>query len=65
MTLQEHIEAHKALHKSLDILVADFIQCTNNMPSTSTVLELLEWSHKQTIHPTNANTKEPHKEGET
>jgi len=53
MTKEEHIETHKKLHKSLDELVADFISHTEKIPSKTTILELLEWSYKQTIDPTN------------
>jgi hypothetical protein len=54
MTEQEHIKRHKELHTSLDELVADWI--TNNpghpLPGKATVIELMEWSHQQTIYPT-------------
>ena len=53
MTLsrEEHIERHKKLHKSLDELVADMISQTKMLPSDTTVMELIEWSHKQTLVP--------------
>lgn len=53
MTKQEHIEHHKKLHTSLDELVADAIQEGNDgfSPSRMTVMELITWSHQQTIEP--------------
>jgi citrate synthase len=51
MTNEEHIERHKKLHKNLDELMADFISNTDKMPSQTTVMELIEWSHKQTVEP--------------
>lgn len=53
MTKQEHIEVHKKLHASLDQLVADAIQEGNGgfSPSRMTVMELITWSHQQTIEP--------------
>jgi len=48
MEKQEHIERHKVLHKELDELIADFMQNTNNMPSQTTILELMRWSFEQT-----------------
>ena len=47
MTEQEHRECHAKLHKSLDELVAEFIASTGNMPSSTTVTELMEWSYQQ------------------
>lgn len=52
MNEEEHLERHKLLHKELDELIADFIQETGKMPSKTKVMELMEWSHKQTIKPT-------------
>jgi hypothetical protein len=46
-----HIIRHENLHKSLDELVADFITTTERMPSNTTVMELIEWSHSQTMNP--------------
>jgi len=51
MNEQEHIERHKKLHVLLDELVADFIAHTDGRPSTTTVLELMQWAHQQTISP--------------
>ena len=51
----EHQERHEILHRCLDELIADFIGA-NDMKflSGTTLLELMEWSHKQTQEP------EPH-----
>lgn len=54
MTLTEHTDRHKELHKCLDELVADFITYTNKLPSKTSLLELMKWSHEQTINPTEA-----------
>jgi len=51
MTEQEHIERHEELHRMLDELIADFIQHTGKLPSQTSILELMEWSHRQTIKP--------------
>lgn len=51
MTPGEHQIRHTILHRNLDELVADFINITGRLPSQTTVMELMEWSHKQTIHP--------------
>lgn len=52
MTKEQHREAHKKLHESLDMLIADFINHTGKLPSKTTCMELMEWAHKQTIDPT-------------
>jgi len=51
MTLKEHQNRHKKLYASFDELLADFIQHTGKRPSETTVMELIEWSHSQTISP--------------
>lgn len=52
MTEKEHKEKHKALHNSFDELLADWIAQTKKTPSKSTILDLINWSHEQTINPT-------------
>lgn len=52
MTKEEHIKIHKKLHHSLDVLVADMIDQTRKLPSSTTVMELIEWSYEQTTNPT-------------
>ncbi len=51
LSLQEHINRHKKLHENLDELVADFITHTKGRPSTSTIMDLIEWSFIQTEKP--------------
>jgi len=48
MTPEEHKIRHIALHKSLDELFADFIENAEGR-TTNTILDLINWSHKQTI----------------
>lgn len=52
MTHDEHTERHKLLHRELDELVADFIRHTQQLPSKTTLVEFLHWSHTQTINAT-------------
>lgn len=52
MTKEEHRERHIKLHRNLDELAADFIEQEGKRISQVTVLELMEWSHQQTIEPT-------------
>ncbi len=48
-----HRERHKALHAALDELAADWLTHNRDKrPSSSTVLELMQWSHEQTQQPT-------------
>lgn len=49
---QIHRQRHLRLHNSIDELAADYMVHTNHRLSTSTVMELLRWSHEQTEHPT-------------
>ena len=64
MTHEEHRLKHIALHNSLDELLADWIIETGSLPSKSSVLELLEWSHSQTINPSPL-TRDYLKQGES
>jgi len=50
-TREELIQIHKDLHNSLDILIADFISQTRNTLTDTSLMELIEWSHQQTINP--------------
>ena len=52
MDIQDHREKHKLLHSHLDELLADFITQTGKLPSKTNIIELLTWSHEQTINPT-------------
>jgi hypothetical protein len=48
---ENHKERHVFLHKNLDELVADFFYHTQTLPTKATIMELIEWSHKQTTNP--------------
>ncbi len=52
MTKEEHQARHVELHKKFDELLADFIGHTNSLPSQTSLMEFMTWSHEQTIHPT-------------
>lgn len=54
LTPEEHKARHKLLHEHLDELIADWIWQTTNLPSKSSVLDLMEWSYQQTKNPTDA-----------
>ncbi len=59
MTKADHRARHVELHKSFDELVADFIiQNPGRLPSNTTCMDLIKWSHRQTLDPTDV------KEGE-
>ncbi len=55
MTKAEHIDRHKALHAALDDLVADYLTHTGRGLAATSVLELIQWSHAQTVNPTPAS----------
>ncbi len=55
MDREEHKARHQLLHRELDELLADFISHTKALPSKTTIMELVEWSHGQTINPTEDN----------
>ena len=64
MTREEHIARHIELHHKFDELIADFIGHTKGLPSKTTVMELMMWSHQQTLDPTESeedydNPKKP------
>ena len=50
MTEEKHKERHELLHRNLDELFADFI-AHGNGGTRSSILELIEWSYKQTNNP--------------
>jgi len=52
METAEHKDRHVLLHKMFDELAADFISQTGKRLSNTTCMELLQWSHAQTISPT-------------
>ena len=52
---EEHIKKHKVLHQALDELMGDYLTLNKGKrPSNTTLMELGEWSHQQTIKPTEA-----------
>lgn len=52
MTSEEHRQRHIQLHAALDELVACFCAQTKFYPSKTVVYDLLHWSYRQTIAPT-------------
>lgn len=60
MNHEDHRQRHIELHKSLDELVADWIGHTEGLPSSSSILELLNWSYSQTQNPTEVLTNDSH-----
>jgi hypothetical protein len=47
-----HRDRHQLLHGHLDELIGDYLGHNRGaMPSTTTLMQLIEWSHKQTIEP--------------
>lgn len=56
MTDEEHRHRHIELHKSLDELVADWIDHqgigSDKFLSNTPIRELMEWSYQQTQNPT-------------
>ena len=52
MTDGEHKARHEALHHAFDELIADFLlHNPGKLPSTTSVYELMVWSHAQTVNP--------------
>jgi hypothetical protein len=52
-TPEEHRLRHVELHDRFDELLADFLRWhPGKYPSNTTALELMQWSHAQTIAPT-------------
>lgn len=45
---KHHRARHKFLHERLDELVADYLKDTDKTLSGTNVIELIEWSYKQT-----------------
>lgn len=50
-TQEEHKQRHVELHRAFDELLSDWIGETESLPSKSTVMDLLNWSHAQTESP--------------
>jgi hypothetical protein len=52
MTHEEHRALHRILHEGFDELLADYLlHNRGKLPSTTTCMELMTWSHQQTIEP--------------
>lgn len=59
LTGEAHRERHIELHRMLDELVADFLMHNPQaLPTRATVLDLMTWSHHQTLEPTEAGSPE-------
>lgn len=52
MTPHETKGRHVELHQKLDELIACFITETEKLPSKTTLMEFMEWSHEMTKTPT-------------
>lgn len=52
MTKEEHLKRHKLLHEQFDELLGDFMTHNEDQDSYSPIYELLKWSYKQTLNPT-------------
>ena len=48
---ETHIKRHQFLHAAFDELLADYITHTGETISGTTIFELMQWSHSQTIEP--------------
>ena len=46
-----HKQRHLELHRSFDELIGDWIAQTNPIPSKATVMDLINWSYKQSRKP--------------
>lgn len=49
--LEEHKKWHRKAHLYLDTLIADWLSCTEELPSEASVLTLMQWSAKQMTNP--------------
>ena len=52
MNPEEHKKRHEELHVSLDELTADFLGHTKARLSEASIMDLIQWSHGQTVNPT-------------
>lgn len=58
VTLEEHRLRHVELHSAVDELIADFLTHNNgSLLSNTTLLDLIRWSHAQTLEPTEKGTR--------
>ena len=51
ITKAKHKKKHIELHHKFDELLADFIYHTGILPSKASLIDLINWSYKQTIKP--------------
>jgi len=51
MTKDEHKKRHITLHECFDELLADFIKSTGAAPLRRPIIDLVDWSYKQTQEP--------------
>lgn len=48
----QHRRRHVQLHRGLDELIADFLRHNPRaLPSRTTLMRLMKWSHEQTFNP--------------
>jgi hypothetical protein len=52
MTKEKHRKRHEELHNCLDELLADYLTITGKLPSETSLMEFLHWSHLQMLEPT-------------
>ena len=51
MEKSEHKKRHEELHKALDELVADFLTHTGALLTPTSIMDLMDWSYRQTQDP--------------
>ena len=51
MNKQEHKKIHEELHTALDMLITDFLYHTRKLLGETSILEFMDWSHRQTVSP--------------
>lgn len=49
---EQHKQMHVQMHKVLLLLLDDFIEQTETTPAQTKIINLMKWSHEQTIKPT-------------
>ena len=65
LTIGEHRARHVELHNNLDELLADYIMINSDSGLLDrSVMDLLKWSHEQTLNPTGRGDLEPHNDME-
>ncbi len=52
-----HRQRHVDLHEALDELIADYIVCTGQSLTRSSILDLMNWSSSQTVLATEPDPK--------